>query len=69
MFELLFFAFIIVAIAMTGFTLVGTLLVLAAALVLTIVFGAVGILVQWAPWLIAAGVLYWLLSNKRTENS
>ncbi|MCE0558135.1 MULTISPECIES: envelope stress response protein PspG [unclassified Motilimonas] len=69
MFELIFVLLMLGAMALTGFTLVGCIVVVCIAAVLLLVFGAIGILIQWAPWILAAAIIYWLVSDKRCNQS
>ncbi|MCE2594547.1 hypothetical protein K6Y31_06940 [Motilimonas cestriensis] len=69
MFEFLFLLLMLGAMAFTGFTLVGCIVVVCIAAVILLVFGAIGLLIQWAPWILAAAIIYWLVSDKRCKQS
>ncbi|MFO6423651.1 envelope stress response protein PspG [Motilimonas sp. KMU-193] len=68
MFELIGLLLVIGAMALTGFTLLGCVTVLMITLALMLIFGAIGVLIQWAPWLLLAGLIYWLVSEKRCKS-
>ena len=69
MFELILLRLMLGAMALTGFTLIGCIVIVCIAVVLLLLFGAIGILIELAPWILVGCLIYWLLSDKRCKQS